>query len=318
MSWWKNNDNEESESIILKKIIKLLEFKYWPSISVFVSFCIYSYVHAFGYILLASLLFLTKNCFNTLEIAGSRKGVSLIKKPLYLGSSILITLSCIKSNIIFPFLSQYITIPIIGFVFIASMYSCFLIRITSKYNAILDISYTVFSMMYIVPSIVLGVLMSGELLHGVSLTSLGNKEIKWLLYLFIVTKTGDIGRWIGGKAFGSLSVIKDFDINHSQEAYLFSIIFGMGSSTLLGTLSNHHNIQYISLFMILGFILSITGIAGYVVADIIEHDAKIKKQLTKHNEEIKDLGSINIIGSLLINIPIFYFLIHILDYLNII
>jgi phosphatidate cytidylyltransferase len=128
----------------------------------------------------------------------------------------------------------------------------------------------------------------------------------WFSYALIVTKVTDIGGYFGGKAFGKrpLCLVSP---KKTKEGAIIGLLCAIVFSYLFTILANNYGFGLNPLISILiGCILGSFGQLGDLSESLLKRDAEIKD-----SSNIPGLGGIlDMLDSLLFNIPIIYFIIE--------
>jgi phosphatidate cytidylyltransferase len=122
-----------------------------------------------------------------------------------------------------------------------------------------------------------------------------------ILYLIIVTKSGDIGAYIAGSLFGKHQLIPRISPKKSIEGTIAASIVSFALAILFRGLLPSVSIVNICA---IGLLLSITSQVGDLSESLIKRDCKVKDS----GRIFPGLGGIlDMIDSLIFNAPIFYF-----------
>ncbi len=198
-----------------------------------------------------------------------------------LASAILIALS---SNV------RFFEITFITFL---SLFIIFIISIPFYYNSgrrIEDGAISIYGFLYLsIPSALF--------------VNLREISIYHVIYVILITWTNDIFAFFVGKFLGKNKLAPNISPNKTIEGLLGGIIFSIILSILLSILFHFNILKYI-LFSI---ILSISGTIGDLVESVIKREANVKESgyfLPGHG------GFLDRVDSLIINIPIYFILIH--------
>lgn len=209
----------------------------------------------------------------------------------------------------FQISSFYLYSQLIGFkilpvlIFFIIIFLLFLSRFNKIENAVSYLSTSAFGILYIVVPL-------GLLFPIVYFRESDGRF--WLIYLIAVTKISDVGGYFGGKLFGRHKLAKNISPNKTIEGAVVGIIFSVVTSYLFYYLFNRISHFYHSLtpfiFIILGVIFGIIGQVGDLAESLLKRDAKIKDSNT-----LPGFGGIlDMVDSLLFNIPLFYFILEVM------
>ncbi|MCK5788316.1 MAG: phosphatidate cytidylyltransferase [Chlamydiia bacterium] len=317
MSWWKsyNKDSNRINTLVEKDSFAILRKANKFSYLFFITALISQYfLHIFYGILVIITAFLTiLECALVLRDIGKRKGLSLIFNTFLVCSLVIVFVACINAEIFLRGWQSYVHHSTVGAAIILMLYALFISKFSRAYNAIPDISYTIFVFLYITLPVCLAIMLAGD---GLAVNDLGFLDltgIKWMVYIILITKAADFGRIIGGNAFGDKGIIHYFSKYHSIEAYCVGCIFAMASS-----LSSWYFLRkthpHLLLFSIsFGLMLSIIAFLGAAVAEMLAHDARVGTKVGDVYNPIRDIGVLKHLGSLCITMPVGYAAIHIID-----
>jgi len=127
-------------------------------------------------------------------------------------------------------------------------------------------------------------------------------EVKMrILYLIIVTKSGDVGAYIIGTLFGSHQLIPRISPKKSVEGTIAGLIISFGTAVLFKGMLPAVSIVHI---FVIGILLSLTGQIGDLSESLIKRDCKVKDS----GSVFPGLGGmLDIIDSLIFTAPILYF-----------
>lgn len=314
-SWWKrsiheNNVPNETLNDTLYNVFRRINK--WSYVLFGLSLSAMQFFHLLivGILVLTFATLTMIECFFAISDIGIRKNMRIIKIPFISGSFILIVLSCLHSGLLIAEGRYTIKISLIMAVLICFLYSLFVSRIAATYNAISDISYTIFSLLYITTPISSAILLAGDLLIARENGFLGISGILWVIYIFLVCKSSDIGRVLGGRTFGSVGVARRFGQEFSVEAIFCGIVVSMAVSivfwlTIKGS-------DFLLLPIISGGIVSVMAITGSAVAEVLAQDARIGSASIGFSE-MKDIGVLKHVGAFCLVVPICYAVIHLLE-----
>jgi len=122
-----------------------------------------------------------------------------------------------------------------------------------------------------------------------------------ILYLIIVTKSGDMGAYIIGTLFGKHQLIPRISPKKSVEGTIAGLIISFGAAVLFKDMLPAVSIVHI---FVIGILLSLTGQIGDLSESLIKRDCKVKDS----GFVFPGLGGIlDIIDSLIFTAPILYF-----------
>jgi phosphatidate cytidylyltransferase len=185
------------------------------------------------------------------------------------------------------------------FVFFFASFVIFISKFNNFEGAISYLGLSLFGLLYIV--IPLGLLFP-------ILYFKGQDGRLWLVYLISVTKIADVGGYFGGKLFGKHKLAPKLSPNKTVEG----AIIGFFCSVLLSFLfynffRSQPNFYFSSaFFVLLGAIFGVLSQVGDLAESLLKRDAGIKD-----SNSIPGLGGIlDMIDSLLFNIPILFFLLE--------
>jgi phosphatidate cytidylyltransferase len=174
-----------------------------------------------------------------------------------------------------------------------SLFSFFLFCLKQKKAAITTTSVLFFPLIYI--ALPLG-------LTFVILFGFPEGRI-WLAYLISVTKLADIGAYFGGRVFGKHKLAPQASPKKTWEGTIIGVATGIVASIIFSEffITYSHFTMVVSGF--LGLLLGIGGQFGDLFESILKRDAKIKDSNT-----LPGIGGVlDLIDSLLFNIPIVLF-----------
>ncbi len=220
-----------------------------------------------------------------------KKGIIISKKfGLALGSLIPLIVyvtSAFKFSSIFKFYpsswEMVITILICFIIFV--------VRFTRKDSsqAIIVLSTTVFGMLYI----------SWPLSFLIKLLFLEGGRL-FIIYLLLVTKTGDMGAYLVGSKLGRHSLIKRISPSKSKEGTAGGLLFSIISSLIIGVL-------WLKIepwqCIILGFVLGSLAQLGDLCESLLKRDCQVKDS----GKLFPELGGmLDLVDSIIFAAPLFY------------
>ena len=129
-----------------------------------------------------------------------------------------------------------------------------------------------------------------------------------LMFLILVTKTGDVGAYFIGRKFGKTPLIPRISPSKTKEGALG----GLAASFLTAFLCKVFHLVDFSYqhVLLLGFLLGIIGEVGDLAESLFKRDFDVKDSGTN----LPGLGGVlDVVDSLLFTAPIFYFYIKILS-----
>ena len=162
-------------------------------------------------------------------------------------------------------------------------------------NALTSISVTVFALLYI----------SWFFSFFIKIRFLPDGQL-FLVFLVLVTKLGDVGAYVVGRAFGRHSLIPRISPNKTVEGTIGGLVFSVAGA--LAAKAYLPQMPYGHL-LVLGILLGILALVGDLAESLIKRDCTAKDS----GENISGFGGmLDIMDSLLFTAPIFYFYIVIL------
>lgn len=122
----------------------------------------------------------------------------------------------------------------------------------------------------------------------------------WVLYVILVTKSGDAAAYLLGQKFGRTKFIEHISPNKSIEGAAASLTASVATSLLTKTFLPHVTFNHL---LILGFVLGILALVGDLCESLIKRDCGVKD-----SGQIPGLGGVlDIIDSLIFTIPFCYY-----------
>jgi len=129
---------------------------------------------------------------------------------------------------------------------------------------------------------------------------------EFVAFLILVTKMGDVGAYVIGKAYGKSPLIPRISPNKTKEGAIGGLLFSIVTAVVLGFFLV--NIAFIHV-IILGFLLGVLGQVGDLAESLFKRDFDIKDS----GGRLPGLGGIlDVMDSLLFTAPIFYFYVAII------
>jgi len=237
-------------------------------------------------ILIAIVTLLTS--FSILEfIKISKQKNIFLKKIILIPSSIFLILSfyLLSKN------EKYNLLPFILLLFIFIL--LFLSRLKEISGTLEYLSISFFSLIYI--AFPLGLIF--PILYS-------EKGIIFLIYTLLITKSADIGAYFGGRIFGKNILCKEVSPKKTYEGVFSSFIFAISIGIVFTFFTKEITI---SLTIILSSILTLFAIIGDLIESIIKRDVQIKD-----SSNLPGFGGfLDMLDSLLLNLPIIYFYIKV-------
>jgi phosphatidate cytidylyltransferase len=167
----------------------------------------------------------------------------------------------------------------------------FVVRFTRKDSsqAIAVLSTTVFGILYI----------SWPLSFIIKLLFLPSGKIL-IVYLLLVTKTGDMGAYLVGSRIGKHSLIKRISPSKSKEGTLGGLVFSIISSLIIGVL-------WLKIepwqCIVLGFVLGSLAQLGDLCESLLKRDCQVKDS----GKLFPELGGmLDLVDSIIFAAPLFY------------
>ena len=192
----------------------------------------------------------------------------------------------------FSFLTK---LPLI--VFFVFFLLFFLKHLKDVDGAIANISISVFCIIYL--AVPLGLLLA--ILH-----SPFEDGRWWVFYLIALTKMNDIGGYFIGKIWGKKKLAQLISPNKTIIGSIGGLVCAISISMIFYFLIRESSINFslsFSLALILGVVFSIGAQIGDLVESLLKRDAKIKDSSTMPGVG----GVLDILDSLIFNIPILFF-----------
>jgi phosphatidate cytidylyltransferase len=181
----------------------------------------------------------------------------------------------------------------ITFITFVSLFIIFVLSIPFYYNSgrrIEDGAISIYGFLYLsIPSALF--------------VNLRDISIYHVIYVIAITWTNDIFAFFIGKFFGRHKLAVNISPNKTIEGLLGGIIFSVMLSILFSILFKFSMLKYI----FFSIILSISGTIGDLVESVIKREANVKDSgyfLPGHG------GFLDRVDSLILNIPIYFILIH--------
>jgi len=169
-------------------------------------------------------------------------------------------------------------------------------------GALAKVASSTFGFIYI--SIPLGMLLPILFLTS---SKTGQDGRFWVGYLIIVTGITDIGAYFGGRLLGRKKLAPNISPQKTLEGAIIGLIFAVLASMGFSALSHRlfESFFELSLYkaLFLGVFLGAFGQLGDLAESLLKRDAKIKD-----SNNLKGLGGVlDMVDSLLFNIPVLYF-----------
>jgi phosphatidate cytidylyltransferase len=190
----------------------------------------------------------------------------------------------------------YRTLPAsLVFVFI---FLYFIFQFKNAEGAIVKIASSTFGFIYI--AVPLGLMLSILYINRID-------GRVWLMYLLLVTKITDIGGYLGGSIFGKRKLAINISPNKTKEGFIAGLFLAVLSSIVYAFLfKSGLRITFLEA-LFLGLMLGIIGQIGDLCESLLKRDAKIKD-----SNMLPGLGGVlDMLDSLIFNIPIVYFFLQI-------
>jgi phosphatidate cytidylyltransferase len=126
----------------------------------------------------------------------------------------------------------------------------------------------------------------------------------WIFYLLFVTKISDIGAYFGGKLFGKKKIFPMISPKKTVVGSVSGLILSLISSLLFLLLRGSFAFDItLAEAIVLGLFLGVFGQLGDLFESLIKRDAKVKD-----SSVIPAMGGmLDMLDSLMLNIPIMYF-----------
>jgi phosphatidate cytidylyltransferase len=185
---------------------------------------------------------------------------------------------------LFPYLTL-VGLQIVAFFFgleipflVLAILLLFLLHFRSVENGMIDLSFSVFGLVYI------------ALPLGLFLTIVYQAGIQWAAYLVVVTKATDIGAYLTGSLVGKRLLAPRISPKKTIEGAFGGLFFALGVTFLF------------HLPLWIGLVLGIAAQLGDLAESLLKRDANVKD-----SGALPALGgALDLVDSLLFTIPIFY------------
>ena len=169
----------------------------------------------------------------------------------------------------------------------------FTLQFTRKDNArdhLVSMSVTLFSLFYI----------SWFFSFFVRIRLLDNGA-NLVAFLIIVTKSADVGAYLGGSCFGRSELIPRISPNKTKEGTLTGILFSIFLAVTVGRMLTGFSFLHA---LIIGIVLAAIGQVGDLAESLIKRDCGVKDSAPY----LPGIGGVfDLIDSLLFTAPVFYF-----------
>ena len=219
-----------------------------------------------------------------------KKNIYLNKKILVIGSILFVLSFFVYSQIV-----AYRFLPFL--VFFAVVLFSAVVHFKKVENGFAYLAFFAFGMLYV--ALPLG------LIFPILYVDVDDGRL-WLVYLIAITKITDIGAYFAGKLFGRHKLAKNLSPKKTVEGAVFGFICAIFLSYFFALLCKNHLNVYFNLrpmsSVLLGGFLGVFGQVGDLLESLFKRDVGIKD-----SSAIPAMGGIlDMLDSLLINIPIMY------------
>jgi phosphatidate cytidylyltransferase len=183
--------------------------------------------------------------------------------------------------------------------FLAAFLVAFALHFREKKGAVIDLAVSVFGLLYI--AVPLGMVLA--ILYWPQ----GGDGRMWVTYLLSVTKMADVGAYFGGHLLGRRKLAPTISPKKTIEGAIAGLVTAVATSYLFYMLGMRIDLLPFQIgfweSLLLGFVLGGIGQFGDLSESLLKRDAE-----KKDSNGLPGIGGIlDVVDSLLFNIPLIYF-----------